>query len=222
MNIELNKKANQKVEVECRECKRKTNHIILASADIDGCERLSLDYETYWGVTNQIVQCQGCETVSFRRVSTDSETPPIQIGPDEYEEDEHIELFPNPNEGRQALSDSHILPIKLQRIYEETIKSLNNAQPVLCGIGIRALIETVAKEKKATSKDLYGKINDLVKQGVLTQEGADILHKLRTLGNDAAHEVKPHSDRQLGLAMDVVDHLLQGVYILPHNANKTF
>jgi len=220
--MELNKKANQKIEVECRECKRSTKHLILASADICGSERLSWDYEMHWGVSNQIVQCQGCETVSFRRVSSDSENPPIQIGPDEYEEDELVEIFPNPNEGRQSLSDSHILPSKVQRVYEETIRSLNGSQPVLCGIGIRALIETVAKEKQAPSRNLYGKINDLVSQGVLTQEGADILHKLRTLGNDAAHEVKPHSDLQLGLAMDVVEHLLQGVYILPHHANNTF
>jgi hypothetical protein len=222
MNMELNKKANTNVDVECRECKRKTKHLILASADIAGSERLSWGYEMYWGVSNQIVQCQGCATISFRRVSSDSESPPIQVGPEEYEHDELIELFPNPNEGRRALSDSHILPSKVKRVYEETIKSLNNEQPVLCGIGIRALIEAVAKEKQAPSRDLYGKINDLVSQGVLTQEGADILHKLRTLGNDAAHEVKPHSDRQLGLAMDVVDHLLQGVYILPHYAGNTF
>jgi hypothetical protein len=58
--------------------------------------------------------------------------------------------------------------------------------------------------------------------GVLTQDGADILHKLRTLGNDAAHEVKPHSLQELGLAFDVVDHLLLGVYILPDHAKKTF
>jgi hypothetical protein len=56
----------------------------------------------------------------------------------------------------------------------------------------------------------------------LTKDGADILHKLRTLGNDAAHEVKPHSLQELGLAFDVVDYLLLGVFILPVNAKKTF
>lgn len=220
--MDLNKKANQKIDVDCRECKRKTKHIILASADISGSKSISWEYEIHWEVSNQIVQCQGCETVSFRRVSSDSESPPIQIGPNEYEEDEFIELFPNPNAGRQAMSDSHILPDKVQRIYYETIKSLNNAQPILCGIGIRALIEAVAKDKQAAGGVLHEKINDLVSQGVLTKEGADILHKLRTLGNDAAHEVKPHSDRHLGLAMDVVEHLLQGVYILPHHAKTYF
>lgn len=66
------------------------------------------------------------------------------------------------------------------------------------------------------------KIDYLVKQGVLTTEGATILHKIRTLGNNAAHEVKPHDYVELGLALDVIDHLLQGVYILPYHANSNF
>jgi hypothetical protein len=65
-------------------------------------------------------------------------------------------------------------------------------------------------------------IDDLTKQGVLTTDGAAILHKLRTLGNTAAHEVKPHTQKQLGLALDVVEHLLMGVYVLPARASSTF
>ena len=55
--------------------------------------------------------------------------------------------------------------------------------------------------------------------GVLTKDGAEILHSLRILGNIAAHEVTPHSDDQLAVAMNVVEHLLNGVYILPKAAS---
>jgi hypothetical protein len=103
-----------------------------------------------------------------------------------------------------------------------SVNSRADQQEVLCGIGIRAIIETVCKDKSATGGDLYTKINSLIPIGVLTQDGADILHKLRTLGNNAAHEVKPHTPKELGLAFDVVDHLLLGVYILPIQAKKTF
>lgn len=120
------------------------------------------------------------------------------------------------------MDDDYLLPTNLQRIYSETLRSLNSGLNVLAGIGVRAIVETICKDKSASGRDLFAKINDLVTQGVLTQDGADILHKLRTLGNEAAHEVKPHSNTQLGLALDVIDHLLQGVYILPHHASKTF
>lgn len=110
----------------------------------------------------------------------------------------------------------------MRRIYNETLKALNEELPVLAGIGIRAIVETVCKDKDSIGANLQDKIDDLVTQDVLTKEGADILHKLRTLGNDAVHEVKPHDNVQLGLALDVIHHLLQGVYILPHQSKQEF
>jgi hypothetical protein len=65
-------------------------------------------------------------------------------------------------------------------------------------------------------------MDDLTTKSVLTPAGAEILHKIRTLGNAAAHEVKPHSEKQLGLAMDVVEHLLTDVYILPRRVAAEF
>ena len=54
-----------------------------------------------------------------------------------------------------------------------------------------------------------------MENGVLTHMGAETLHSMRILGNEAAHEVKPHSEETLNLAMDVVEHMLNDVYILP-------
>ena len=87
---------------------------------------------------------------------------------------------------------------------------------------MRALIETICKEKGTAGKYLNNKIDDLVKKGFLTPVGAKTLHKIRTLGNDAAHEVKPHSEKQLSLAMDVAEHLLDEVYILPKQIDDEF
>jgi len=69
---------------------------------------------------------------------------------------------------------------------------------------------------------LVQRIDGLVSQGVLSLEGSKILHKIRTLGNDAAHEVKPHNENQLGVALDVCEHLLQDVYVLPQQAARAF
>jgi hypothetical protein len=221
LKIEIGNGVDQKLDVDCRLCHRTTKHIVLASADASGHEAMGPDDYFHWEAAHQIVQCMGCETLSFRRVTSDSESF-VQVDHDEYEQAQTIDVFPNPNEGRVSIPDAYLLPDHTGRIYSETMKALNSGQAVLCGIGVRALIETVCKDKKAAGKDLFAQINDLVIQGVLTKDGADILHKLRTLGNDAAHEVKPHTDKQLSLAMDVVEHLLLGVYILPVHAKATF
>ncbi|PYO51623.1 MAG: hypothetical protein DMD83_27285, partial [Candidatus Rokuibacteriota bacterium] len=87
-------------------------------------------------------------------------------------------------------------------------------------MGIRAIIEAVCRDRNASGEDLFEKINDLLAQGVLTKDGSDILHRLRVLGNNAAHEIKAHSATELTLAMDVAEHLLQAVYILPFHAKR--
>ena len=68
--------------------------------------------------------------------------------------------------------------------------------------------------------NLENQINDLITAGVITADGGRILHSLRFMGNKAAHEVKAHTPEELGIAMDVIDHLLLGVYILPDKAKR--
>jgi hypothetical protein len=217
---EINKSAGTVLDVPCNECKRDTKHKVLASVDVEGEDWFGHNSIQYW-VTHQVIQCQGCETISFRKASTNTEDYDY-VDAETTEYNESIELFPGRNEGRSVIKDVYLLPTNVQRIYEETIKAMNNEQPVLAGIGIRALVETICKDKLASGRNLVEKINDLVSLGVLTQDGSTILHKIRTLGNDAAHEVKPHKSEQLGLALDVCEHLLQGVYLLPHHAQRTF
>ncbi|WP_294058944.1 DUF4145 domain-containing protein [Thiolapillus sp.] len=204
IEITKNYRADKKVDVTCRECKRSTKHLILSDVCLKGRGDMGPYGDFMWHDEHQIVQCQGCETISFRKTHNNSE------------DITHIvDVYPNPEDGRDTIDYDYLLPSNLQLIYNETIKSINCGQAVLTGMGIRAIVETVCKNKNANGKDLCEKINDLVIQGVLTKKDADILHKLRTLGNEAAHEVKPHNNATLALALDVIDHLIKGVYILP-------
>jgi len=215
---EVNKTADTVLDVPCIECKRDTKHKVLASVDIEGQDWYGENSVEFW-VHHQVIQCQGCETMSFRISSTNSEDFDF-VDAETAEYNESVVLFPSRSEGRSPIKDAHLLPTRIQRIYGETIKGMNNDQPVLTGIGLRALVETICKDKKASGGNLVEKIGSLVSLGVLTADGATILHRIRTLGNDAAHEVKPHTAEQLGIALDVCEHLLQGVYLLPRHARK--
>jgi Domain of unknown function (DUF4145) len=220
VNREINKTIDKVIDVPCNECDRVNKHRILASVSVDGEDWYGENSVQYWD-EYQIILCQGCETTSFRISSTNSEDWDF-VDADKVVYNKTINLYPSRDVGRNPIKDSHLLPSNVQRIYEESIKAMNNEQPVLAGIGIRALVETICKDKQAEGYGLDKKIDNLVTKGVLTAEGATILHKIRTLGNNAAHEVKPHTADQLGLALDVCEHLLQGVYLLPHFASKTF
>jgi Domain of unknown function (DUF4145) len=218
----LNKSIDKEFQLPCANCSGRTTHKVLASVDVRG-DQNDGNFSFSWNTDNQIVQCQGCKTISFRLASSNSEENNNYIEDGEVIEVVNETLYPSRLEGRKGLSDDlYYLPTKVRQIYSETLQALMNQSPILAGIGLRALLETVCIEKDAVGKDLIKKIDNLVEQKILTPASASILHKIRTLGNDAAHKVKPHTEKQLGLAMDVVENLLRDVYILPKKMNSEF
>ncbi len=217
----LGQATDPEYSVECTTCSGKTAHVFLVAVDVHGTEGDS-SFSFDWHNAHQLIQCMGCKSISYRIVSTNSEDySHEESGEVVYGETE--KLYPPRVAGVKRLGDEAIfLPQKVRQIYEETLLALSVNAPVLAAIGLRALIETVCKEKEADGGDLFKKIDSLVEKRVLTPVGASILHKIRTLGNAAAHEVKPHSERQLSLALDIVEHLLKDVFILPKLAEAEF
>lgn len=194
------------VKIQCRVCKHQTNHDILC------VDSYGKEYDGHYDRTeNRMLKCLGCGCVSFHRKLTSSD-PRLH---------EEVQIYPNP-EGREPINEYWHLPSQLKNIYLETLLALDNRQPILTGIGVRAVIEAVCEERSASGNTLEDKIDDLVFQKVLTPEGADFLHKLRIIGSKSAHEVEPHSSIELCLALDVIDHVLMDVYLLPRKAQTAF
>jgi hypothetical protein len=214
-SVSLNGTQDRERWIACSECDSQTCHKVLVSANTYRDFGPNLEYWYQY----EIVQCQGCWTISFLKnwqssddIYLDDDGKPKLNG--------HEELYPGRVAGRHKLRNSQYLPSQIFIIYNETHSALCNKLYVLAGVGIRALIEVVCKNKSAKGSDLEKKIDNLVTIGVLTTDGASILHSLRIMGNQAAHEVKPHSETDLNIAFDVVEHLLEGVYLLPQKAKK--
>lgn len=217
-SVSLNDTQEQERWLACSECDGQTSHKVLVSANTS--ESKDPDDEMQEWYQYEIVQCQGCRTISFRKnwqFSEDYHMDEISGTP---ELDDHEDLYPGRVAGRHKLRGSMFLPLQIIRIYNETHSALCNKLYVLAGVGIRALIEVVCKDNSANGSNLEKQIDNLVTMGVLTKDGAEILHSLRIMGNKAAHEVKPNSEEDLNTAFDVVEHLLQGVYLLPKKAKK--
>jgi hypothetical protein len=70
----------------------------------------------------------------------------------------------------------------------------------------------------ATEYKLYEKLESLHKRGIINAADLNILHNLRFLGNEAAHDAKPHKLPELLTGLDVVEHLLRTLYVFPEQA----
>lgn len=159
--FEKDQSAGTSVEAPCAgTCSGITSHTVKASMD-----RTEESDNVHWWSHYQVVMCEGCKKLSFRQASGSSEDYE-QVGEDEWINHERVQLYPaRKAEARGLGNDVARLPETVARLYEETRTTLLNATPVLTGIGLRALVETVCKEKASPGNNLQKQINGLVSMG---------------------------------------------------------
>lgn len=199
--------------VVCARCDKETCHESMTRIRVsDG------DEQTDWVTDYVTVQCKGCKTVSFCQEATSSDDIDQDRRTGETIHPVTRTLFPSRVAGRAAITPQFFLPPKIRGIYAEARKALCSEMPVLAGIGLRALVETILNERGAAGTSLHAKISDLFTKNIVNAAGAEILHGLRIMGNEAAHEVKAHTIEELGLGFSAVEYIMMGAYILPRKA----
>lgn len=235
---DTNKTKDQKIRVHCSQCKVETNHIVLQSVDSEVSEVVDY-YEgepvtIAWSDNYQIIECQGCDTKSFRHVSWFSEAEQ-QVGPNEWDSGTSIWLYPKRSDRTRPIKDYQNVPNTLRRIYRETLECFNSDSFTLCAGGLRAVIEGICSDRQVVDgpvqvqqkgggtqtvrrKNLEGKIAGLCERGVLTQANTVSLHEHRFLGNEALHELDQPSRDELALAIDILEHTLEALYDMPDKA----
>lgn len=142
----------------CAECNHSTKHQVLAETkshwqDDEGIVDLWAEH--------QIIQCQGCMTIAFSKATQFSEDWDIDPRTGEHFIPIQRSMYPEHFEGRSTLPETHLLPSKVRRIYEETHSSLNAKMRVMTGFGIRAIVEAVCKDKSINGRNLEKKIDNL-------------------------------------------------------------
>ncbi|MFW6062200.1 MAG: DUF4145 domain-containing protein [Planctomycetota bacterium] len=205
------------LQLVCGECEARTLHKVLSL--VRRGEGSDAEYDDVAWTDYMVVACQGCESVSFcKDVTSPMESDTTPFG---YEQPVHyVTQYPKVRKSRGGLTGTHLLPDAVHRIYRETVQAVTNDLPVLAAAGIRAIVETVCNEVGAKGPNLQARIDRLQELGTVTAAGADVLHKLRFMGNEAVHEVSPPTEEGLRAALDVVDYLLQGVYVIPKKAEQ--
>ena len=171
----------------------------------------------YWGSSYQILQCRGCEEISFQTVSWSSE----DLDPRTGQPEETSHLYPPRVPGVQTMADSlRWLPHCLWRMHTEVAHAIQAQASTLAVIGIRSIVEGICVDQKAEGRDLETKINGLVDLGVLPASHAPLLHILRDYGNRAAHALTTPSAADLTALFELVHQLLITTYRLPYTAKQ--
>ncbi|MEM7935113.1 DUF4145 domain-containing protein [Morganella morganii] len=201
----------EKVKNKCNKCKLETNHDILFDKVSSGTPDEYRFIENY-----RVVKCCGCDNVSFRYEFHDEEAA-YPVGDDEWEVPADIDIYP-PLAINKINTSS--LPNTVRNIFNETCAAISNKSLTLSGVGLRATIEAVCIEQAIPGKELKTKINNLSSKGLISKKDCSLLHSIRFIGNDAAHEITQPSIQSLNEALAIIEHMLQSIYIFDKSSNS--
>lgn len=199
----------------CSNCQKITNHQCLYS------KRLSSEYDTdfHWEENYETIQCLGCENIQFRNRYSHED----MIRYDHHGDQEHYDeskYYPRNLPNHVILENIYALPDKIRIVYIESIEALKNNCYLLSGVGLRAVIEAICLNQNISGRNLEVKINNLVKNKLITEKDGNRLHSIRFLGNDSVHEMEVPKEEKLRVALDIVEHLIKNLYLIDIKANK--
>lgn len=246
--VEDNKNAGSKIKTICVSCGR-SNHKIIQDYTVKEndiiFESAYEQYQIYSVDDYQIIECQGCDNVSFRHLSWFSENF-------RDEDDDGTKEILYPHRDIYTLEKQSIagVPKKIVKIYSETINCFNQGNWILCAGGVRAIVESICQHQgifgevkldeggnpKLNEKNPYNadgspnysrkfmslenKITALSKLDTMTFQLADPLHTHRFLGNSALHELEAPKRSELKTAIEYIEHILKHLFELPLTARE--
>lgn len=197
----------------CRNCKGLRNHEILFNKSIGKNYTYEGDEEISWNETYKVIECLGCETMTFHKEYGDE----TMMKYDQYGEDigfyTSVDIYPPCLEEGIEIEANHFIPSEIQTIYRETLLALKVKALILAAVGFRSIIEAVCNRQGISEKGLFGKINSLESNGFLSTKETDRLHAVTFLGNDAIHEITEPTYQQLLAVLEIINHLLRSLYI---------
>ncbi len=193
----------------CRNCKGLRNHKQIHEVTRNRTEEDGIFLSKH---TFSIIECLGCETLSFLEVYSDTEMTRYIDDEGNTEFYDNKTIYPFFLE-TSSLQHTHLLPSIIREIYDETIEAFKSDSRILAAGGLRAIIEATCNNLKIKKSNLEKRIDLLYKGGYLTLDESKRIHSVRFLGNDALHVIEKPKKRQLYVLLEIVNHLLSNLFI---------
>lgn len=189
-------------KVHCNACGHETRHSSKGQHRVSGQDLIEdygpVEYENRY----EILECLGCESVVFRRVSwfepTDQET---------------VTLYPPPI-SRPAPRWKDKLPTDLGELLDEIYKALQADSPRLALMGARTAVDMVILQKVGDAGTFQQKLEAIEQQGFVGRKNREFLSAALEAGNAAVHRGHVADPEEVNHVMDIVENLLEAVYVL--------
>ncbi len=190
-------------------CRGKTDHRLLKTAQGNtGSESYDGDSAIWWDTSFDVLQCCGCREVVLRRTYMFSE----------YEEAE-VRYFP-PRVSRHSPEWANELPWELKSVLDEIYRSLDANNRRLPMMGARTLVDMMIVEKVGDLGTFAMGLKALEESGFVSSKNREVLEAVLDAGSAAAHRGHAAKKENVNSTMDIVENMLQAVYLLHDAAQK--
>jgi hypothetical protein len=201
----MKKKSSPPESVYCNKCRGRTLHQIVGNASEAGSDNVH-DYQ--WCTIFDLLQCCGCQDVVLRSTFNDSDDP-----------SDDVHFYP-PKTSRYPPRWRYKLPKDIRLLLEEIYRSLDSESLRLPMMGARALVDMLMVEKVSDVGSFKQKLQAFEEAGFVSSQNRDVLYAALDVGNAAAHRGHAATRSEIQAVMDIVENMLQSVYVFPDEAKK--
>jgi len=196
------------IQAPCNDCCRDTDHVVLKTHQTSGSDPDG----SGWSTTFDMIECRGCHFISLKRTFDFTEYESLVV-----------EYFPPPISrpkpswyGDLAMN----VPIQLGLIdlIAEVYSALHANNRRLATMGTRALLDLAITDKVKDAGRFDQKLDALEKEGFISKRQREFLEAALDAGNAASHRGHCPTAKELDQVMDIVDSVLQQIYVLPQAA----
>jgi hypothetical protein len=186
----------------CNSCKRETKHFV--HGDFHKNENRCEDY--FASIRMLIIECCGCENLSFAQLSQNSEFYEMEYDIDIKQDvmKWEVTIFPPVSYRHPPLWFDDLPDRTLREISEEIYKSLQTGSHCLATFGSRTLIDRLIVLTVGDKGNFRNGMQALQDDGKLSQHERDILSPVIDAGNAAAHRGWAPTKEQLAIILDTV------------------
>jgi len=156
-----------------------------------------------------MLECGGCESVILKRTTSSSEDGPFSE-----------ETYFPPAVSRRLPSWHESLSSEMQALLKEIYTALHADSRSLAMMGTRALLDMLILDKVGDRGTFPQKLDALLAEGLIGKKNRDFLEAALDAGSAASHRGHQPSGTAVNHVMDILENLLQAVYVLETAADE--
>jgi hypothetical protein len=208
------------IKSHCNACGRETNHHVLHEERTQGREAYADDAHMDWWAHYRMLRCAGCDTISMRIDSSNSEVYGDDGCPEIRTQHYPPRIFrPKP----MSLSDPAFFlncPFEVQELLQELYVCLHNDCVRAAAMAARALLEHVFVDTCGDQGTFKKNVEAFQNAGHLSDTQRQLLETALNAGHAAIHRSFKPSKDDLVTVVSMVESLVELLYVQKHRVEQ--